>query len=171
MAFAIDAAKYKVYGLKGGDYVPFACSQSMDYSEETEIISTMTVGNQYRKTFMPRFTSASLSLGGVMFLRDLSGVKYHILEFLADTLIQSGLNIKIEWTDQQGASQALTCFAFIKSKNISGTVGSLTKWNIDFQISGDITIGAIDTSGVIIGGGSGGSGIGSAVIGSSFIIG
>jgi hypothetical protein len=39
--------------------------------------------------------------------------------------------------------QSINGNALIRSKNISGTVGQLTKWNIDFQFSGDIEIGEL----------------------------
>lgn len=138
MAHPIDALKYKVYGYKDGGYYPFACSQSMELPEETEIIPTTTVGSGKRRTFTTGFTSATLSLGGVMFLRDLANTKWVILEFFNDALITSGLDIKIEWEDQQGVIQSRTGSALIRSKTISGTVGQLTKWNIDFQFSGDM---------------------------------
>jgi hypothetical protein len=139
MAHPIDALKYKVYGFKDGDYYPFACSQSMELAEETDIIPTTTVGTGKRRTFTTGFTSATLSLGGVMFLRDLAETKWHILEFFENALITSGLNILIEWKDQQDVIQNRTGSALIRSKTISGTVGQLTKWNIDFQFSGDMT--------------------------------
>jgi hypothetical protein len=140
MAHPIDALKYKVYGFKDGDYYPFACSQSMELAEETDIIPTTTVGTGKRRTFTTGFTSATLSLGGVMFLRDLASTKWVILEFFNDALITSGLDIKIEWEDQQGVIQDLTGSVLIRRKQISGTVGQLTKWNIDFQFSGDTVI-------------------------------
>jgi hypothetical protein len=81
MAYPIDALTYKVYGYKDGEYYPFACSQSMELQEETDIIPTTTVGSGKRRTFTTGFTSSTLSLGGVMFLRDISETKWVILEY------------------------------------------------------------------------------------------
>lgn len=145
MAYTVQGKNCILYGLRDGDYFPFACGQELTLSEDTEMIPTTTVNSGKFRTFLPRFSDWKLSLTGVFFLRKDSD--YVALELFTDTIRSNGLDIKAVYTDDEGAFQVITGSVLFPSKSITATVGQLTKWASSMQGNGPYTIDELDTSG------------------------
>lgn len=139
--YVVQGKNAILYGLRDGDYVALLCGQEMGLSEETEMIPTTTVTSGKFRTFIPRFSTWTLSFSGLMLLRDgPSGTGYAALEFFTDAIRENGLDIKIIFTDDQDVTQELTGSVLFPSKSITGSVGQITKWAMNMQGNGEYTI-------------------------------
>jgi hypothetical protein len=139
--YVVQGRNAILYALKDAEYVPFLCGQEIGLNEETEIIPTTTVNSGKFRTFVPRFSTWTLSFSGVMLIRNgAAGTGYAALELFTDTIRENGLDIKIIFTDDQGVYQELTGSVLFPSKSITGSVGQITKWAANMQGNGEYTI-------------------------------
>jgi len=141
MAYPVQGRNVIIRALKSGDYRVFACAQSVRMTVETGLLETSTAVTGPFRTFAPDGLSTwSVALGGVLFLRDLSTTKNFALETITEQVRNSGYDITITFTDDEGYVQVFSGFVYIPLTEIFKESGSLAKYNVEFKGSGSFEI-------------------------------
>lgn len=126
---------------KSGDYRLFACAQSLRLIVETGILETSTITTGPFKTFSPVGLSEwSITLGAVLYLRDLSEIKNFALETITEQVRNNGYNITITFTDQGGYVNVFSGFVWVPLTEIFRETGTVAKYNVEFKGSGEFTL-------------------------------
>src|SRR5678816_1250907 len=109
MAYPVQGKNVIFRAVKLGDYRIWACAQTLRLNVSTEVKETSTPVTGRYKTFTPvGMTEWSISLGGVLFLRDQSVVKNYALETIQEDVIDNGYDITITFTDDEGFVHVFT---------------------------------------------------------------
>lgn len=147
MAYAVQGKNVILKALKSGDYRVFACAQSLRLTVETGILETSTTTTGPFKTFSPVGLSEwGVSLGAVLFLRDLSETKNFALETLTEQVRNNGYDITITFIDDGGYVNVFSGFVYIPLTEIFKDTGSLGKYSVEFKGSGAFTLDVVPPS-------------------------
>lgn len=141
MAYVVQGKNVILRALKSGDYRVFACAQSVRLVVETGLVETSTTTTGPFKTFSPIGLSEwSVSLGAVLYLRDLSETKNFALETITEQVRNNGYDITITFTDDGGYVNVFSGFVYVPLTEIFKETGSLAKYNVEFKGSGAFEI-------------------------------
>lgn len=147
MAFAVQGRNVILKALKTGQYRVFACAQSVRLTVETGLLETSTTTTGPFRTFSPDGLSEwSVSLGAVLYLRDQSETKNFALETITEQVRNSGYDITITFTDDEGYVNVLSGFVWIPLTEIFRETGSLAKYSVEFKGSGSFTLDVVPPS-------------------------
>ncbi len=150
MAYPVQGKNVIFRAVKLGDYRIWACAQTLRLNVSTEVKETSTPVTGRYKTFTPvGMTEWSISLGGVLFLRDQAVVKNYALETIQEDVIDNGYDITITFTDDEGFVHVFTGSVLVPLTEIFKEVGSLSKFNIEFKGTGEFTSLPVDDTEVI----------------------
>ncbi len=150
MAYPVQGKNVIFRAVKLGDYRIWACAQSLRLNVTTEQKETSTPTTGRYKTFSSLgMTEWSITLGGVLFLRDQSVVKNYALETIQEDTIDNGYDITITFTDDGGFIHVFTGSVLVPLTEIFKESGSLSKFNIEFKGTGSYTSLPVDDTVVI----------------------
>jgi hypothetical protein len=150
MAYSVQSKNVIFRAVKLGDYRIWGCAQSMKLSVSTDIKETSTPVTGRNKTFAPLgMREWSVTLGGVLILRDQAVVKNYALETISDDVMDNGYDITITFTDDGGFINVFTGSVLVPQTDIFKDNGSLAKFNIEFKGTGAYTILPVDDTTVI----------------------
>lgn len=150
MAYPVQSKNVIFRAVKLGDYRVWGCAQTMRLSVDTEIKETSTPTTGRNRTFSAvGLREWSVSLGGVLILRDQSVVKNYALETISDDAMDNGYDITITFTDDEGFINVFTGSVLVPHTDILKESGSLAKFNIEFKGNGEYTILPVDDTEVI----------------------
>lgn len=76
--------------------------------------------------------------------------KWVALELFTDTVRQEGLDIRLLFLDVEGFYKTIDCHVYIPSKAITAAAGQLTKINVEFLVSGGLTISTLSNDIIMI---------------------
>ncbi len=141
MAYVVQGRNVIIRAVKSGDYRVFACAQSLRLTVETGLLETSTTTTGPFKTFSPVGLSEwSVSLSGVLILRDQSTTKNFALETITEQVRNNGYEITITFTDDEGYVNVFSGFVYVPLTEIFKESTSVAKWSTEFKGSGAITI-------------------------------
>lgn len=142
MAYLVRGSGMVIAAVKSADYRGFACAQNITFRCETELLETSTTSTGPYRTFRPvGFTTWSITLSGVTYLRDQSATKNFALETVTQQIRTDGYSIKITFTDEEGYVNTLTGFVYIPYTEITGGAQNpFSKWTVEFQGSGEFEL-------------------------------
>jgi hypothetical protein len=123
-----------------GDYLPFLCSTTCSLQVTTELIDTTATTNGKYNAYLPTFTDASLSLSGITYIERDGTEGFTVFDTTTEQLRNSGLNIEMSFTDQQGRTRSIRMFVFITNTVINGDVEDFSDWELELQASGGYEI-------------------------------
>jgi len=126
--------------VKSADYRIFMCAQSLRLTVNTDVKETSTpVTGRYR-TFSPvGLTDWSVTLSGILFLRDQSTIRNFAMETITEAVRDNGYDITITFTDDEGYANVFTGSVLIPSTEFTKEAGSLAKWTIEMKGNGEYT--------------------------------
>ena len=138
MAYLVKGSGMAIAAVSAGDYRAFACAQQVVFRCESDIFETSTTSTGPYRTYRPAgLNKWSVTLNGVMYLRDLSTTKNFALDTITQQIRTDGYNIKITFTDEGGFTNTITGFVYIPFTEITGGAQNpFTKWTVEFQGSG-----------------------------------
>lgn len=133
-------------------YEDIACGKSVDVTVNSEMGDATTADSGFWRTPKPTGLSDwSISMTGVLFLRDTVTNRLFIFDLITEQVRLEGLNIKVIYTDQSGFPLYFTGFVYIPSSVISGTAGQLAQWSVEFIGSGPLDLSGTLLTGAIPG--------------------
>jgi hypothetical protein len=150
MAYPVQARNVIFRAVKLGDYRVWGCAQSMRLTVNTDIKETSTPVTGRNRTFSSvGLREWTITLGGVLILRDESVVKNYALETISDDIMDNGYDITITYTDDDGYIVVFTGSVLVPQTDIFKDNGSLSKFNIEFKGTGEYTVEPVDDTEVI----------------------
>jgi hypothetical protein len=153
---------------ENNEYIPFLCCEDMSINITPELINKTTLssgrGNQYKA----RRFDWDLSLSGIS---QILGSGRTIFETVKVENIFKSWPIRLTFADAQGNTAIFTGDVVLKNASITGPQTDFSDFENAFQGSGIYSL-AIDDSNPepVTGGASNSGGIGSMIVGSTFII-
>ena len=141
MAYVVKGKNIVFKAEKSGDYRVWACAQSLRLVVETGLLETSTPTTGTYKTFSPvGLTEWSITLGGVLYLRDQAVTKNFALESIVEQVRNDGYNITIIFTDDEGYVETFSGFVYIPLTEIFRETSTVGKYTIEFKGSGEFTL-------------------------------
>lgn len=139
-----------LFGYLSGVYYPIGCEIEFTYEYLNELTTWTDVNAGSFRKYEVRISDGTASLSGVV--TSSNGSTLSIFHYLQEAIRRTPQNIKMVWTDDDGVDKVITGVFLIKSIPIVSQQGDYSKFTLELQGSGGITIDPI------INGGSGTSG-------------
>lgn len=155
----VTGEQVDLYIFRDSSWVPFACAVSVGFRITEEMIPIATVDSGTNEDFEIGFEGMEVSLEGVTTFDEYS--KYQLLEFIANRRIKQ--QIRIEFVDSIGNTYTLTMWVRTSEIGVNNSVDDFSMYDITLVRCGAMTTELNGEPTVM--------GIGSMVIGSSFIVG
>lgn len=130
-----------VYNVDG--YYPAMCATGMTFNAPQEMIPATSVNGGNFKQFVSGMTSWTVSLEGI--LQNVNSGGYGTFDFLLAATRQTGVDIKLVYTDPDGIDRVLSGHAFIPNVSIRDNVADFALTSVELQGSGAYTIGSFTT--------------------------
>lgn len=108
----------------GSGLVPAVCTENVGITIDADVVDTRTVGDGNWKKPSYQTLTYTLTFGGVMVFNDTNFRFWDILQNQTSGLT---LPFRLSFTDDIGNIKSMEGTVLIKSSNISGTVGQVTK--------------------------------------------
>jgi hypothetical protein len=154
--------------MDSGEYMPFLCCEDLSININPELINKTTVSSGRFNQYKARRLDWDLSLNGIS---TILGSGRTIFETVKIENVFNTWPIRLTFADAQGNTAIFTGDVVLKSASITGPQSDFSDFENAFQGSGPYSI-VIDDSNPepVTGGASNSGGIGSMIVGSTFII-
>lgn len=148
-----------LFGYLSGVYYPIGCEIEFTYEYTNELTTNTDVNAGSWRKYEVRISDCTASLSGVA--TSSNGTSLSIFYYLQEAIRRTPQNIKMVWTDDDGAEKVITGVFLIKTISIPNQQGDFSKFTLELQGTSGIEIDPV------IGGGGSGTGGSSGTSGSS----
>lgn len=164
MSKAILGENVLVEILRDGEYVPFICCSECSINIRPEIIETTTIGSGSGITRKVRRVDWSVSISGI---NSISGPGWSAFKTAVLTNIYAGCSLRMTFTDAYGNNAVFTGSVVVEHLSLNGPAEGFSEFEKEMPGNGLYTLAIDDTHPAP----STGDGVGSMIVGSTFIVG
>jgi hypothetical protein len=134
----------EIYRSDIASYVPFMCAKGIEIVENTPEIETTTQDSGSNRTYISSaLNDYTMTLTGIVFIRDLSAAKYFVFDTLLDAIRHTRVLYRLIFTDDEGEVKTLSGETLITQTLINSTAGQLANFSNTFRGSGALSIDPI----------------------------
>jgi len=120
-----------------GAYIPYACAQEVVINEDVEYLLSTTVGDGKTPRYKYRSFKNNVTLSGLTFLQKAG--HFVILDLFTETVRETGIDIRILFTAEDGTTQLLGGNVVIPRKGITSAAEGFSKASFDMLVNGSLT--------------------------------
>lgn len=137
---AIEGKNVILRILKEGEYVPYACAISINYSRNRETIETSTVDSAGEAEFVYGFGSWGATINGVSHILPGTDTGITVFELLDRMNTKSAVDIEIAFEDEEGNLKTIRGRALVIHAEIDAGSEGFSEDSIELQGTGVVTI-------------------------------
>jgi hypothetical protein len=140
---AVEGKNVFIKILKLGEYVPFACAISINYSRDRETIETSTVDSAGESEFEYGFGSWGVTINGVTHIVPYASTGFTVFEMLDRMNTKQAVDVEISFEDGEGNLKTLTGRALVVHVGIDAGAEGFSEDEIELKGTGVATIDTV----------------------------
>ncbi len=126
----------------GLDYLPYACSTTLNFSCDQEIIEKTTYESGAWKQYTTGFSEWGITLGSVTSILPLEG-QFAVFDLLVETVRRNAVQVELSFSDTDGNLKVITGYAIIPHIGISAEATGFAQDDIEIKGTGEFTISTV----------------------------